>query len=140
MSLPFLEQEREQWYMATQNTSSRLWFAVVSSEENTLIAETGFQRYDSHWRTADLTLIVGNKQFQGDGYGTEILHEVLNYGFGVLNLHRIAVGIVGFNARALGFYKNAGFVEEGRQREGYYYDHEYHDFVMMSLLESEFRQ
>lgn len=140
MSLPFLEQEMEQFYQDTQTPSRRIWFAVVSSDDHTLIAETGLQRFDPHWRTADLTLIVGDRRYQHNGYGTEILHAILDYGFGVLNLHRVAVGIVGFNERALAFYKRAGFVEEGRQRDGYYYDHDYHDFVMMSILESEFQR
>jgi diamine N-acetyltransferase len=52
----------------------------------------------------------------------------------------VAVGVVGFNERAIRFYEKVGFREEGRQRDGYYCDHAYHDFVMMSILEDEFRQ
>ncbi len=29
---------------------------------------------------------------------------------------------------------------EGVQRDGYFYDHAYHDFVMLSILEEEFRR
>ena len=43
-------------------------------------------------------------------------------------------------ADADGFLEKVGFRKEGLQRDGYYYDHAYHDFVMMSLLEDEFRQ
>ena len=138
MSLPFLEHEREEFYQHTQSAEHRIWFAVVTRDDKTLVAETGFQRFNPNWRTADLTLIVGDERYQGQGYGTEILKAMIEYGFGVVNLHRIAVGIVGFNDRAIAFYKKMGFVEEGRQRDGYYWDRTYHDFVMMSLLESEF--
>jgi len=39
----------------------------------------------------------------------------------------------------LGFYEKVGFRKEGVQREGYYYNHAYYDFVMMSILEDEYR-
>jgi RimJ/RimL family protein N-acetyltransferase len=63
----------------------------------------------------------------------------LDYAFGYLNFHRVAVGVVEFNERALQFYEKVGFRREGIQRDGYYYDHEYFDFVMMAVLEAEYR-
>jgi RimJ/RimL family protein N-acetyltransferase len=47
---------------------------------------------------------------------------------------------VGFNTRALNFYEQLGFKREGTQRDGYYHEHRYHDFVMLSMLEDEFRE
>jgi diamine N-acetyltransferase len=91
------------------------------------------------WRTTDLSLILGDKDVWGQGYGSEAILLLLDYAFGYLNFHRVSVGVVGFNRRALQFYEKIGFRQEGVQRDGYYYDHEYHDFVMMSILEDEFR-
>jgi len=65
---------------------------------------------------------------------------MLNYAFGYQNFHRVAIGVVGFNTGALQFYERLGFKREGIQQDGYYYDHRYHDFVMMRLLEQEFRE
>jgi RimJ/RimL family protein N-acetyltransferase len=55
-------------------------------------------------------------------------------------MHRVSLGVVGFNERALRFYEKAGFKRGGIQRDGYFHDHRYHDFVMMSILEDEFRR
>ncbi len=65
---------------------------------------------------------------------------MLDYAFGHQNFHRVAIGVVGFNTKALNFYERLGFQLEGVQRDGYYYEHRYHDFVMMSMLEEEFRK
>lgn len=65
---------------------------------------------------------------------------MLDYAFGYLNFHRIAIGVVGFNESALRFYEKVGFKREGIQRDGYFYNHQYHDFVMMSLLDTEFEK
>ena len=140
MSLPFLESEREEFYRQTQDPSRRVWFVVETVSDRVVIGETGFQRLNPQWRTADLTLIIGSREHQSNGYGSEVLQSILDYGFGVLNLHRVAVGIVGFNDRAVALYSKMVFVEEGRQLDGYFWDHAYHDFVMMSLLEDTYRK
>jgi len=92
------------------------------------------------WRTTDLSIIIGEKSVWGKGYGNEAMKLLLDYVFGYLNYHRIAIGVVGTNERALRFYERIGFKQEGIQRDGYYYAHEYQDFVMMSLLEDEYQE
>jgi diamine N-acetyltransferase len=117
----------------------RVWFSVVLRENDRVIGEAGLLRMFHFWRTTDLTLIIGEKDCWGKGYGTEAILLLLDYAFGYLNFHRVAVGVVGFNQRALQFYQKVGFKKEGVERDGYYYEHHYHDFVMMSILENEFR-
>jgi diamine N-acetyltransferase len=51
----------------------------------------------------------------------------------------IQAGSLRPHTRALRFYEKVGFRREGVQREGYYYNHHYYDFVMMRILEQEFR-
>ena len=70
----------------------------------------------------------------------EVAQLMLDYAFGHQNFHRVAIGVVGFNTAALNFYERIGFQREGVQRDGYYYEHRYHDFVMMCMLEDEFRE
>lgn len=128
-------------FMEKVNTEKdRVWFSVVLKENDRVIGEAGLLRMFHPWRTTDLTLIIGEKDCWGKGYGTEALLLLLDYAFGYLNFHRVSVGVVGFNKRALQVYEKVGFRKEGVQREGYYYNHEYHDFVMMSILEDEFRR
>lgn len=118
----------------------RIWFSVVLKEDNRLIGEAGLLRMFHPWKTTDLALIIGEKDCWGKGYGTEAIKLLLDYAFGYLSFHRVAVGVVGFNKRALQFYEKVGFKKEGIQRDGYYYNHRYHDFIMMSILEDEFRK
>lgn len=64
----------------------------------------------------------------------------MDYAFGDLGFHRLAIGVVGFNTDALRFYKKNGFKKEEIQEDGYYYHYEYHDFIMMRILKEEFLQ
>ena len=121
-----------------RNHNDSIWFAVVRKEDDVVIGETGLLRMFAPWRTTDLTIIIPNAQDQGKGYGTETIHLLLDYAFGYLNYNRVAIGVVGFNHSALEFYKKVGFQQEGIQEQGYYYNYQYHDFIMMRLLKQEF--
>lgn len=137
---PLTDAESEQYYEKLSKTDGdRLWFSVVLKENNRVIGETGLLRMFHFWRNTDLTIIIGEKDAWGKGYGTEAINLLMDYAFGYLNFHRISIGVVGFNDKALKFYEKVGFKKEGIQRDGYYYDHKYSDFVMMSILEDEFR-
>jgi RimJ/RimL family protein N-acetyltransferase len=137
--LPLSETGAEAYFEKLQQDQTRVWFMIVVKENSRVIGEAGLLRMFHAWRTSDLSIIIGEPDAWGQGYGTEAIEILLDYAFGYLNFHRIAIGVVGFNERALRFYEKIGFQREGVQRDGYYFNHQYHDFVMMSILEEEFR-
>jgi RimJ/RimL family protein N-acetyltransferase len=120
------------------NDNTREWFVIIIKENERLIGEAGLLRMFHAWRTTDISIIIGEKDAWGKGYGTEAILLLLDYAFRRLNFHRVAIGVVGFNERATRFWEKIGFKKEGIQRDGYYYKHKYHDFVMMSILEDEY--
>jgi RimJ/RimL family protein N-acetyltransferase len=129
----------DQFMERIKNDENRVWFAVVQKETEHIIGECGLLRIFYPWRTADLSIILGDKFAWGKGYGRETILLLLDYAFGALALHRISIGVVGFNERALRFYEKIGFQREGIQRDGYFHNHKFSDFVMMSILEDEYR-
>ncbi len=129
----------EEYFERLRTDPYRVWFTVALKESGRPIGQVGILRIYHPWRTADLTMIIGETELQGKGYGREAMELALDYAFGALGLHRIAIAVVGFNERAIRFYEKLGFRREGVQRDGYFHGHRWHDFVMMSLLEHEFR-
>jgi RimJ/RimL family protein N-acetyltransferase len=130
----------QEYYEKIQKEEDRIWLAVVARQTHRVIGETGLLRMFPAWRTTDWSMIIGDSEARGQGFGTEAALLMLNYAFGVQNFHRVSIGVVGFNTRALRFYERLGFKREGIQEDGYYYAHVYHDFVMMRLMEDEFRE
>ena len=129
----------EEFYERVKSDDQRVWFIIALQEDDRVIGEAGLLRMFPAWRTTDLSIIIGEKETWGKGYGTEAINLLLDYAFGYLNFHRVAIGVICLNEAALGFYEKVGFRKEGVQREGYYYNHAYYDFVMMSILEDEYR-
>ena len=136
---PMNQAAAEQFFERVQTDANRVWFVVVENETGEVIGEAGLLRIFHPWRTADLTIILGEHSARGKGYGHEAILLLMDYAFGALALHRLSIGVVGFNARALCFYESVGFKREGIQRDGYFHNHTFSDFVMMSILEDEFR-
>jgi RimJ/RimL family protein N-acetyltransferase len=128
-----------QYIERVQNDPARAAFIAVEKTTGQPIGETGLLRIFHPWRTADLSIIIGEPAARGRGLGRETIWLVMDYAFGALALHRLSIGVVGFNERALRFYESVGFRREGIQRDGYFYNHQFSDFVMMSILEDEFR-
>jgi len=118
--------------------TDRVWFAIVKKSDDKVIGETGLLRMFPAWRTTDLTIIIPDSEDQGLGYGKETINLMMNYAFGYLNYNRISIGVVGFNTQAIEFYKKVGFIQEGKQEQGYYYNYKYYDFIMMRILKDEF--
>jgi diamine N-acetyltransferase len=136
---PTSSQGMEEYLERIRKDTSRVWFVIVLKRNDRVIGECGLLRMFHPWRTSDLSIFIGDKKAWGKGYGTEALRLLLDYAFGHLNFHRLSFGVVGSNRRAVRFYEKAGFKREGIQRDGYYFNHAYQDFVMMSMLEDEFR-
>ena len=137
--LPMSEAAAEEFYEQVRADKERIWFVIVLKEGERAIGEAGLLRIFYPWRTTDMSIIIGEKDCWGQGYGAEVARLLLGLAFDGLSMHRVAVGVVGFNERALRFWEHVGFRREGVHREGYFCGGKYHDFVMMSLLEEEYR-
>ncbi len=115
-----------------------LWFTITDTEGN-IIGETGLLRMFPAWHQTDLTIIIPDPEMQQQGYGTEAIRIMIDIAFKEYDMNRIAIGVVGLNTNALHFYRKIGFREEGILDQGYYYNGEFSDFVMMRILRSEWQ-
>lgn len=119
---------------------SSVLLLIALQETNELIGDIALQDLDYTNRSASLRISIDQSEHQGQGYGTEALCLMLDYAFGILQLHRVELNVYEFNERAVHVYEKVGFKVEGRQRDALFYNHEYHDAILMSMLEEEYRE
>lgn len=126
--------------MITKNhrTDDSVWYTITDLNGN-IIGETGLLRMWPAWRCTDLSIIIPDPQMQRRGFGTEAIRMMLDLAFHEYGMNRVAIGVVGLNENALAFYRRIGFRQEGIEEQGYYYNGEYSDFVMMRILRSEWK-
>lgn len=75
----------------------------------------------------------------GQGFATQALLGLLEFGFDELHLHRIHSGCVVSNAASIQVLRKAGFREEGRSRESFPIDDAWYDYLTFGVLRSEWR-
>lgn len=64
-------------------------FAIVKTEDDTLIGNCGLNKVDHISRKATIGIFIGDKDNRGKGYGSEALKLLLDFGFKYLNLNNI---------------------------------------------------
>ncbi|NBI30005.1 GNAT family N-acetyltransferase [Chengkuizengella marina] len=119
--------------------SSSVLLLIVLKETDVVIGDVALQDIDTINRSSSIRIAIDAEQNQGKGYGSEAISLMLEYGFGILNLHRIELEVFTFNKRAAHVYEKLGFKIEGIQRDRLYFNHQYHDAILMSILEEEYR-
>lgn len=90
-------------------------------------------------RCAWIGIFIGECDCRGKGYGQEAMRLLLDFGFNLLNLHNIMLGVFAFNERAIHAYQRLGFHDIGRRREARWIGGKAYDVIFMDLLEEEFR-
>jgi RimJ/RimL family protein N-acetyltransferase len=141
LGVPFpalsMAQERA-FIQSTHDNQSRRSYAIVL-KDGTLIGNCELRMFDWTARSCELGIVIGTKQHWGQGYGGEALNLLLTIAFDGLNLHKVWLTCAPYNERGLRAYRRTGFREDGRLRDNRFLDGRYHDTVMMSILEAEWR-
>lgn len=104
-----------------------------------VIGEARLDRIDIQDRRASFAIGILDPQLLGRGIGTEATRLVLQFAFDQLKLHRVSVRVLAYNHRAIRSYQKCGFVIEGHEREAACVNGQWHDDVIMGLLDREFR-
>ncbi|MFD2446491.1 GNAT family N-acetyltransferase [Bacillus sp. CGMCC 1.16607] len=137
--LSYTKEQIHSYIERKSQDSSSLLLLIAIKETDEVIGDIALQSIDHYNRNANIRIAINNHEHQGKGYGSEAMKLMLDYGFGIVNLHRIELNVFSYNENAFHAYKKLGFKQEGVQREALYYDHQYHDSITMSILENEFR-
>jgi RimJ/RimL family protein N-acetyltransferase len=122
----------------SKNDGTDAGFSIEALDGERLVGHTDLFGGSVKDRHRTVGICIG-RPFLGQGYGTDAMRVLVDYGFRELGLHRIDLTVVAFNARAIAAYRKVGFVEEGRAREAVFHDGQWYDRVSMAILAREWR-
>jgi RimJ/RimL family protein N-acetyltransferase len=113
-------------------------FNIVDLATDQAIGRCMLDGIDLVDRRAMLGIDIGDKSYWGRGYGQESVRLLVDYGFNLLNLNSIMLGVFEFNERAQACYRKVGFKEIGRRRQARIVGGRKYDVILMDLLAEEF--
>ena len=137
VSLKKLQQEIER--DLEEDASQFHLFGVRTLDDEALIGMVELFVYAWPGRDAFVGLGLGDREFWGRGYGTDLMNLILRYAFGELNLRRVTLNVFEYNPRAIRSYEKAGFRHEGRLRKVLNKEGKRWDMLYMGILREEWK-
>jgi RimJ/RimL family protein N-acetyltransferase len=128
------EAELEEWTAEPDDTKAR--FAIDVDGE--LIGTCDLWKIDHYRGLCNLGIWLG-RAYWGQGYGQDAVRTLVGYAFRYLNMRKVCLEVLADDERAVGAYKKAGFVEEGRLRQHAWFDGDYADYLVMALFRDEWK-
>ncbi len=130
----------KEWFLAYQAVrKNNIRCAICLEETNEVIGVVYLLNIDWIVRTAEFSIFIGDKNMRGKHYGERASILMLEHAFKDLNLNRIQLRVLKANTLAIGLYEKLGFRIEGIQRQAAFKNSSFHDVVIMSILNDEFK-
>jgi len=116
------------------------WFSIRKLDDDKLLGDIDLYVVDWTGRDAFVGLGIGEREFWGKGYGTDLMRLILRYAFTEINLHRVTLNVFEYNPRAIRSYEKTGFRHEGRMRQVLNKEGRRWDILFMGILREEWME
>lgn len=136
----FTEEMLRGWQRSRPEHHDRADWVIIAEETGETLGDCALLDLDADNACVDYRIALDAMTHTGKGYGTAATDLVLEHAFTVVGLHRVALQVFEYNTNARRSYARSGFREEGRWREHLYWDGEWHDAILMSILAHEYAE
>jgi len=129
----------KKWIKQSLKSKNRKAFSI-DTKEGVHIGNVSLENVNLDHDRATFGIFIGEKKYWNQGLGSEAGRMILDYGFRKLKLHRIELGVLEYNPRAIKVYTRLGFKMEGKQREYIKFRGKYYDDYHMAILDREWKK
>ena len=125
-------------FLTEAQNSSDYFLAVIVKDTGVHIGNLSLNNLDTKNSSAEISIMMGNRDYWGKGLATEAVELAIQVGFSQLGLHRLWAESPNpaFNA----IMEKVGWVKEGVRREAFLLDGTYCDHICWSILAQEWKQ
>ena len=113
-------------------------WAITRAGDDTAVGKIGHWRWQRPHSRSEVGFIL-RRDLWGQGFATEALGAVVEWGFRRLELHSIEAQLDSENRGSQRALERAGFVREGLLRQSYFDGHTYRDTLVYGLLRGDRR-
>lgn len=113
---------------------NNVFLAIVLKNADRHIGNIKMGPIDWVHRSAEIGIIIGEKDCWGQGLATESIAALCGYAFDTLNLHRLTAGCYHGNHGSLRAFEKAGFTVEGTRKSQFFSRGRYVDHVLFGKV------
>jgi ribosomal-protein-alanine N-acetyltransferase len=129
-------QEIEYWGGLFKHRQSIYW-GIADRKTNELVGTCGYNYWNRLHRRAELSYDL-KRELWGKGIMTEVLKEVVKFGFTQMMLHRVSATVSPDNPASGRVLEKLNFTQEGVMKDYKILHGKWDDAVMYALLEEEY--
>lgn len=113
--------------------SEMMTLAMALKDTDRFIGAVGFYRVNWDWQRTEVGYIL-NPEYRGKGYVHEAMVALLDYAFDEIGFHSLEAVIDPRNQASINVVEKLGFVKEGHIKEREFWNGEYLDTLIYSLI------
>lgn len=126
-------QAQEKWYQGYLTRKDiKVFIALLGKEP---VGYSQIRHIEPKHKSCELVFAIA-PQFQGQGLGKQLCQQTVDYALRKLKMHRLWLGVLLFNQRAIKLYQQCGFKQEGILREAIFKQSKFYDLLIMSLIKN----
>lgn len=122
----------------TENVNLGIYISQADTEEHKFIGYAGICNISQTNKSGEYFIFIGDKNYWNQGIGTQVSMMIQKIAFCVHNLNRLMLTVSEPNHGAIKAYQKAGFTQEGILRQACLRKGQYHNKIIMSILQGEY--
>jgi len=134
--LPVNHSQEEKWF---NKEGEKEIVLVIETKEGMIIGDIGLHNIDYRNGTADLGIMIGDKNYWRQGFGYDAEMTLLKYAFNTLNLRKIIHCAFLLNRGSVNLAKKCGGIQEGLLKKHIFSNNEYHNMVILAIFKENWR-
>lgn len=137
---PISRKQEEAWLQMTmsgERTGDKVF--AIETLDGRYLGNIGLHNIDYVSGVAELGIVIGVKEYWGQGYGTDAARTLLRFAFREMRMRKIILKVFCTNIRAQRAYAKIGFKEVGRLKQHFLKDGMFEDEIYMEIFAEEMK-
>ena len=121
-------------YIKKKNHSKKcLFLGIFDKKKKKHIGNLKLEPIDTKKKRATFSIMIGDKNYWGAGYGTEATKLIVDYAFNNMNLEYVNLGVISKNIIAIRVYEKVGFKIKKIEKKKMKHGKKLYDKVIMEI-------
>lgn len=120
------------WMRENVMTNRTVQFIIIDNETQQHVGTTFIKDISEGRHKGEFGIFIGEGQARGKGFGLAATELITNFGFDVLQLHKIFLRVFESNQAAIRTYEKAGYQMEGLFQDDVFLNGAYMNVVYMA--------
>lgn len=124
----------ENWMNTRVKNKEVIQYIILDKKNNKPIGSVYLRDINYETMAGEYGIFIGEDNYRGKGYGSEVAKLFTEYCFNELNFHKIYLKVLEDNRMAYRTYQKAGFKKEALFRDYIKIDGKYYSVYFMSMI------